>query len=274
MCNSRQYMGKNIKVKIDRPLGSAHPKHGFVYEVNYGYVPGTVSGDGEELDAYVLGVNEALSEYEGKCIAVIRRTNDNDDKLIIVPDGLFLSDVEIERQVCFQEKWFNHIMLRYRPAIYLMSGFLGFGKTTLAKKFERELPAVRFTHDELMLKKYGRNPDDFSVKYKEIDDFIRREAATTVKSGKNVILDYGFWSKEKRAEYYRWAKMLTPNVQFCAVLCDIDVARKRVLQRTLNNPDELYIDENCFDSFLKQYEPLDENEGYPVIFLPSFRITS
>ena len=43
------YIGKIIGVKIDRELGSKHPKHGFIYPVNYGFVPNTISGDGEEF---------------------------------------------------------------------------------------------------------------------------------------------------------------------------------------------------------------------------------
>lgn len=107
-----KYLGKTVRISIDRPLGSKHPKYGFSYSVNYGFVPGTISGDGEELDAYVLGVNTPLSEFEGKCIAVIHRTNDNDDKLIIAPRGLCFSDDEIEEQTAFQEKWFQHIIIR------------------------------------------------------------------------------------------------------------------------------------------------------------------
>lgn len=83
--NNLKYLNKTLEIKIDRPMGSKHPKHGFIYPVNYGYVPNTVSGDGEELDAYVLGVYEPLENFVGKCIAIIHRTNDNDDKLIIVP---------------------------------------------------------------------------------------------------------------------------------------------------------------------------------------------
>lgn len=117
MNDSQQYLGKVVYVKVDRPLGSAHPKYGFVYEVNYGYVPNTVSGDGEELDAYILGVDMPLSEFEGRCIAVIRRTNDNDDKLIVVPSDVYFSDAEIEKQTAFQEKWFQHVLLRHKPAV-------------------------------------------------------------------------------------------------------------------------------------------------------------
>lgn len=106
------FIGKNVSVKIDRPLNSKHPKHGFVYEANYGYVPNTVSGDGEELDAYVLGVNEPVQEFSGKCIAVIHRINDDDDKLIIVPEKMNLTDEEIRQFTNFQEQFFESEIIR------------------------------------------------------------------------------------------------------------------------------------------------------------------
>lgn len=112
MITATQYIGKTIYVKIDRPLGSKHPKHGFVYPLNYGFVPNTVSGDGEELDAYVLGINQPLADFTGKCIAVIHRTDDDDDKLIIVPQNSAFADEEIEKQTAFQEQWFKHILIR------------------------------------------------------------------------------------------------------------------------------------------------------------------
>ena len=105
-------MGKIVNVKMDRPLGSKHPKHGFIYPVNYGFVPNTVSGDGEELDAYVLAVNTPLETFSGRCIAVIHRTDDDDDKLIVVPNGQNITDKEIEEQTKFQEQWFKHIIVR------------------------------------------------------------------------------------------------------------------------------------------------------------------
>ena len=106
------YIGKIIDIKIDRPFGSKHPKHGFIYPVNYGFVPNTISGDGEELDCYLLGVFEPVNEYKGKCIAIIHRTNDNDDKLIIVPEGKEYSDEAIETLTEFQEQYFEHIIIR------------------------------------------------------------------------------------------------------------------------------------------------------------------
>lgn len=110
--NSKDYLEKIIKIKIDRPFGSKHPKHGFIYPVNYGYVPNTISGDGEELDAYLLGVFEPVEEYEGKCIAIIHRTNDNDDKLVIVPSNKNYSDDAINALIEFQEQYFDHMIIR------------------------------------------------------------------------------------------------------------------------------------------------------------------
>ena len=112
MNQSSSYLGKVINVKIDRPLNSLHPKHGFKYELNYGYVPNTISGDGEELDAYILGVDTPISEFKGLCIAIIHRTDDNDDKLIVVPENTEFSDNQIETLTSFQEKWFHHVIIR------------------------------------------------------------------------------------------------------------------------------------------------------------------
>ena len=109
---SYKYIGNIVQVKIDRPLNSKHPKYGFVYPVNYGFVPNTISEDGEELDCYVLGVNKMIESFEGKCIAVIHRTNDNDDKLIVVPEGKNYTDEEIRKLTNFQEQYFESEIIR------------------------------------------------------------------------------------------------------------------------------------------------------------------
>ena len=121
MVNSLSFLGQKVNVVIDRPLGSKHPQHGFIYEVNYGYIPNTKSPDGEEQDVYVLGIGKAVDKIIGVCIAVIHRTNDNDDKLVVTSDGKDFSDEEIskawptslvEKIVEFQEKNFKHVILR------------------------------------------------------------------------------------------------------------------------------------------------------------------
>lgn len=109
---ANDYLGKNVSIVIDRKLGTKHPKHGFIYMVNYGYVPNTISGDGEELDAYLLGVFEPVEEFIGKVIAVIHRTNDDDDKLVVVPDDRKYSDDAIRTLTEFQEQYFESVIIR------------------------------------------------------------------------------------------------------------------------------------------------------------------
>jgi len=104
---ARQYIGKKVHIYMDRPLGTKHPKHGFVYEVNYGYIEGIKASDGEDLDAYYLGTDKPLNEAAGLCIAIVHRLDDDDDKLVVVPEGVSMTDEEIMRAVDFQEKWFK-----------------------------------------------------------------------------------------------------------------------------------------------------------------------
>lgn len=106
------YLNKIINAKIDRPLGSKHPKYNFYYPTNYGYIPNTLSGDGEELDCYILGVYKPLENFEGKCIAIIHRLNDNDDKLVLVPEDTTFTNIEIKALTDFQEKYFKSEIIR------------------------------------------------------------------------------------------------------------------------------------------------------------------
>ena len=101
-------IGEVVKVVIDRPLGSFHPNHKEMrYPVNYGYIEGIIAGDGEEQDAYILGVDHPLTTFEGVVIAVIHRKNDVEDKWVVAPVGKTFSKNEILEAVNFQEKFYN-----------------------------------------------------------------------------------------------------------------------------------------------------------------------
>ena len=101
-------IGKIVKVIVDRPLGSYHPHHkNIYYSVNYGYIPKIMVGDGEEQDAYILGVDVPLTEFTGRVVAVIHRKNDNENKWVVVPEKFLLSKKEILEAVHFQEKYFD-----------------------------------------------------------------------------------------------------------------------------------------------------------------------
>ena len=106
------FLGNIVSVEIDRPLGSRHPQWGFIYPINYGFVPNTRAPDDEELDAYVLGIFKPLREYTGKCVAVIHRLDDDDDKLILVPEDRDYTDDQIRALTEFQERFFKSVIVR------------------------------------------------------------------------------------------------------------------------------------------------------------------
>jgi len=107
-----QFIGETVKIKIDRPLGSSHPEWGFIHSLNYGYLPGVIAPDGEELDAYLLGVFDPVEEFTGVCIAVIHRRDDPDDKLVVAPEGVNYSDEQILALTEFIERHFQSEVIR------------------------------------------------------------------------------------------------------------------------------------------------------------------
>ena len=101
-------IGKVVKVIVDRPLGSYHPTHKDIYyPINYGYIEGIIAPDGEEQDAYILGVHTPVKEFTGKVIAIIHREDDIEEKWVVVPDDMNFSKEEIMEQVRFQEQYFK-----------------------------------------------------------------------------------------------------------------------------------------------------------------------
>ena len=107
------WIGRWLRVEIDRPLGSRHPRFPrTVYAANYGFVPGTHAADGAEVDAYVLGIDRPLTRFEGRCIAILRRGTDVEDKLVVAPDGFGPDDDAILAAVDFVERFFGPAVIR------------------------------------------------------------------------------------------------------------------------------------------------------------------
>lgn len=101
-------IGQSVTVIVDRPLGSRHPYHpDLVYPVNYGFIPGILAGDGEEQDAYILGIEEPVVRFTGRVIAVIHRLDDVEDKWVLAPAGSVYTAEQIAAVTAFQERYFR-----------------------------------------------------------------------------------------------------------------------------------------------------------------------
>ena len=105
----KSYLGKRVAIGIDRPIGYVHKKgdYSLTYPINYGFIPHVLGGDGEELDVYLLGVNEPVTKYECEIIAIAHRHNDIEDKLVGAPVCMKLTKEEIQKAIHFQEQYYD-----------------------------------------------------------------------------------------------------------------------------------------------------------------------
>lgn len=105
----RSYLGRTVEMVVDRPIGYVHHKktYSLNYRINYGYIPGVLGGDGEELDVYLYGVSVPVARYTGRIVGIVHRENDVEDKLIMAPDGVFPTVGELEAAVRFQERYYR-----------------------------------------------------------------------------------------------------------------------------------------------------------------------
>lgn len=105
----KSYLGKAVNIKIDRPIGYVHKKENYclTYPINYGYIPGVIGGDGEELDVYLLGVDKPVTEYSAEIIGIAHRENDVEDKLVAAPVDLNFTKEEVEQAIHFQEQYYR-----------------------------------------------------------------------------------------------------------------------------------------------------------------------
>lgn len=101
-------IGKTVTVTVDRAMGTYHPEHpDLYYPINYGYIKGIMANDGEEQDAYILGITKPIEVFTGKIIAIIHRNNDMEEKWVVAPADMSYTKEEILKQVHFQEQYFD-----------------------------------------------------------------------------------------------------------------------------------------------------------------------
>ncbi|HJB33008.1 MAG TPA: inorganic pyrophosphatase [Candidatus Blautia merdipullorum] len=101
-------LGKEVKVTVDRPKGSFHPKHrNLYYPINYGYIEGIIAPDGEEQDVYILGVDHPVEEFRGRIIGIVYRQDDIEEKWVAAPEAMSFTREQIWEQIKFQEQYFQ-----------------------------------------------------------------------------------------------------------------------------------------------------------------------
>ena len=155
-----------------------------------------------------------------------------------------------------------------KPVAHIIIGFIGSGKTTFARKLEKETGAVRFTKDEWMVRLFGNAPpkDKFEEYDHNMISLSRDMALVCLKAGTDVIIDEGFWEKEQRDEIREKVKNVGAIPKLYYIEASLEIMKARTLKRTENPPvDSFTIDEESFNHYWKFFQPPDKDEKFTLI---------
>ena len=149
------------------------------------------------------------------------------------------------------------------PTAPLIHGYLGAGKTTFARQLERDIPAIRFSHDEWMTRLYGDNPpvEHFADFYRRIYELTEEVWCRCLELGLDVVLDFGFWNRQERDETRAQISNLGARLRLYRLSCSEDEAWQRIVRRNTDLQGSLVIDRNAFEGFKERFEPLDPDEA-------------
>ncbi len=155
-----------------------------------------------------------------------------------------------------------------KPIAHMLYGFVSAGKTTFAKKLEKETGALRFTNDEWVISLYGSNPpaEKFAECYERTTKLLLDTSFKCLKAGVDIILDDGFWSRSRRDKMRNRITKAGANFQLYHIKCSDETMKQRTLRRSEDSSeDAFYIDKAAIETFKKRFEPLDDDEEHVVI---------
>jgi predicted kinase len=159
------------------------------------------------------------------------------------------------------------------PTAHLIIGFIGAGKTTFARKLEKEIGVVRFTKDEWTVSIFGNSPHQDKCQRDKFFEYDAKMAklATEIalrflQTGTSVIIDDGFWYRKQRDEMRQTLRDIGAEAKFYHIDTPVDVMKERTIKRSEEPPvDSFYITEQEFDDYLKLFQPPTDDEEFIVI---------
>ncbi|WP_161496504.1 GrpB family protein [Clostridium thermosuccinogenes] len=217
------FLGKTVTVTVDRPLGSVHPKYNdMVYPINYGYLDGVIAPDGEELDVYIFGEDRPLKEFTGRVVAIVHRDDDDEDKLVAIPNGVDFSASEIENAVSFQEKYYDSRIEIFDPKVIHILGASGSGTTTLGKAISEKYGFKHLDTDD-----FYWLPTDPKYTSKREPSERQRLLAEAIEKAERCVISGSLCS---------WGDMFIPKFELVILVeTPTEVRIERLKQREFNH---------------------------------------
>jgi predicted kinase len=154
------------------------------------------------------------------------------------------------------------MMAQHAPLVFILHGYLGVGKTTLARKLEADHAAIRFTHDEWIRALYGNDPPEtfFADYAARVSGLIEATWTRCLKLGLNIVLDFGFWSRSERDRTRALVAQFGGECRLYHLTCPDEIARRRIERRNENLDSSLFIAPATYDALKARFEPLDPDE--------------
>lgn len=154
------------------------------------------------------------------------------------------------------------MIARHAPLAFLLHGYLGVGKTTLARRLEAEHAAIRFTHDEWMRALYGSDPPEalFADHAGRVSRLIEATWTRCLALGLNVVLDSGFWTRAERDRTRALIAQLGGECRLYRLTCPDEIARRRIVRRNEDLDASLFIAPATYDALKARFEPLSPDE--------------
>lgn len=155
-----------------------------------------------------------------------------------------------------------------KPAIYMLCGFIGSGKTTYAIKLSKELSAFVLNTDQFTVGLLGNDPGRKTLdKFRDrIEGLQLKLAGQLLDLGVSVIFDRGFWSRRVRDELRAFGSQRQLRVEMIYLTAPEVVMRERAISRSAQLDDEtFFISGPIWDELYPSFEPPMQDEIYQVI---------
>ena len=164
------------------------------------------------------------------------------------------------------------------PAVHLICGATGAGKTTLAIRLAGRLGGVRFSLDDWMQALFWPDlpaRDDFpwaEARIARCMDRIKAMIVQVAPLGIPSIVDAGFTTRAERAAFAGWARGLDLTVRLHHVDLPADLRWRRVEERNAERGAAyaFAVTREMFDFMEAMWEPPDDEE---MAALASVRVT-